>query len=67
MSFVLAVFAWLVLLVLAWPVAVIGIMLLPVLWLLSIPFRIFGVLVEGLLALIKAVIFLPARLLGHRG
>jgi hypothetical protein len=67
MSFVLVVLAWCVLFVVAWPLALMAIVLLPLLWLLSIPFRIFGVLVEALLAFIKAIFFLPARILGHRG
>jgi hypothetical protein len=67
MSFVLAVLAWCVLFVLAWPLALLAIVLLPVLWLLSIPFRIFGALFDALLAFIRAIFFLPARILGHRG
>ena len=64
MSFVLAVIAWCVLFILAWPLALLAIVLLPLLWLLSLPFRVLGVLVEALLAFIKAVLFLPARILG---
>jgi len=41
--------------------------LLPLLWLLSIPFRIVGVLLGAVIAFIRALLFLPARLLGHRG
>lgn len=67
MSFVLVVLAWCVLFVVAWPLALMAIVLLPLLWLLSIPFRIFGVLVEALLAFIRAIFFLPARILGYRG
>jgi hypothetical protein len=67
MSFVLVVLAWCVLFVVAWPLALLAIVLLPLVWLLSIPFRIFGALVEALLAFIRAIFFLPARLLGHRG
>jgi hypothetical protein len=67
MSFVLALLVWCVLFVVAWPLALMAIVLLPVLWLLSIPFRIFGALVEAMLAFIKAIFFLPARILGHRG
>ena len=67
MSFVLVMLAWCVLFVLAWPLALMAIVLLPLLWLLSIPFRVFGALVEALLAFIRAVFFLPARILGHRG
>jgi hypothetical protein len=65
--FVLAVIAWCWLFVIAWPIAIALVFLLPLLWLLSIPFRIFGVLLAAVLAFIKALLFLPARLLGHRG
>jgi len=43
-----------------------AIVLYPLVWLLLLPFRIVGVAVEGVLALVKAVIFLPARVLGER-
>jgi hypothetical protein len=66
MSFVLVVIAWCLLFVIAWPVALLAILLLPLLWLLSIPFRVLGVLVSAMLAFIKAVLFLPARVLGYR-
>ena len=67
MQFVLVVLAWCLLFVIAWPLAIALIFLLPLLWLLSIPFRIVGVLLGAVLAFIKALLFLPARLLGHRG
>jgi hypothetical protein len=67
MSFVLVVIAWCLLFVVAWPVALLILFLLPLLWLLSLPFRALGVVVEALFAFIKAVLFLPARLLGYRG
>jgi len=57
---------WALLLVLAWPVALLVLLLWPLLWLLSIPFRIVGSLMEALLALVRALLFLPARLLGYR-
>jgi len=63
----LVVLAWCLLLVIAWPLAIALVFLLPLLWLLSIPFRIVGVLLGAVLAFIKALLFLPARLLGHRG
>jgi hypothetical protein len=66
-SFILAVLAWCLLFVVAWPLALLAIFLLPLLWLLSLPFRALGVVVEAVFAFIKAVLFLPARLLGHRG
>jgi hypothetical protein len=57
---------WLVLFVLCWPLALAALLLYPVVWLLLLPFRIVGVAVEGILELAKAVLFLPARLLGGR-
>ena len=58
---------WAVLLVLCWPLALLVLVLWPFLWLLSIPFRIVVALMEALLALVKALLFLPARVLGDRG
>ena len=67
MSFVLVVLVWCVLFVVAWPLALIAVLLLPLLWLLSLPFRAVAVIFEALFAFIKALLFLPARLLGHKG
>ena len=55
---------WLVLFVLCWPLALLALLLWPLVWLLSIPFRIFGIALEGVFQLLRAVILLPARLLG---
>jgi hypothetical protein len=55
---------WLILLVLCWPVALVALFLWPIVWLLSLPFRIVGVAVEGVFQLLRAIVFLPARLLG---
>ena len=49
-----------------WPLLLVALVLLPFLWLLSIPFRIVGMLVEATLAFIRALLFLPARILGGR-
>jgi hypothetical protein len=54
---------WLILLVLCWPLALLALVLYPLVWLLLLPFRLLGVAVGGVLAFVKAVIFLPARLL----
>ena len=67
MQFLLVVIAWCLLFVVAWPIALLVVLLLPLLWLLSIPFRIVGVLLGAVFAFVKALLFLPARLLGHRG
>jgi hypothetical protein len=57
---------WALLLALCWPLALLVLILWPFLWLLSIPFRIVATLMEALLALVRALLFLPARLLGHK-
>jgi hypothetical protein len=57
---------WLLLLVVCWPLAVLALVAYPFLWLLSIPFRIVGVVLEGLVELIRALFVLPARILGGR-
>ena len=59
--------AWCILLVLSWPVALLALVLLPLVWLLSLPFRLIGISVGAVLALLKSLLFLPARLLGYRG
>lgn len=57
---------WCILFVLCWPVALVALVLYPIVWLFLLPFRIVGIAVEGVLALIKGLIFLPARVLGGR-
>jgi hypothetical protein len=66
MKLLLTLLLWTLLLVLCWPLAFLLLLLWPLLWLLSIPFRIFATVVEALLAFVKALLFLPARLLGFR-
>ncbi len=56
---------WLILFVLCWPLALLGLVLYPLVWLLLLPFRIIGVAVDGVLTLIWGVITLPVRLV-HR-
>lgn len=62
----MAFLLWLILLVLAWPLALIALVLYPIVWLLLVPFRIIGISVAGVLETLRAVVTLPARLLGHR-
>jgi hypothetical protein len=54
------------LLVLSWPLAILALVLFPLVWLLSLPLRLIGLTVEAMLALVAAILFLPARLLGFR-
>lgn len=66
MSTLATIAIWILLFVLCWPLAVLALLAWPIVWLLSIPFRLLGIGVGGLLALVQAIVFLPARLLGWR-
>ena len=55
---------WVVLLLFCWPLALLALVLYPIVWLLLLPFRLIGLAVEGVFELLKAMILLPARLLG---
>ena len=62
MTFIL----WCILFVLCWPIALLALVLYPLVWLILLPFRIAGIAVGGVLALLRAIIMLPARALGGR-
>lgn len=66
MKLLILLIAWCILLVLAWPVALLVLVFSPVLWLLSLAFRLVGICVSAAFALLEALLFLPARLLGYR-
>jgi len=55
---------WLVLLVLCWPLALLALVLYPLVWLVLLPFRLLGIVVDGVFQFLRAVITLPARVLG---
>ncbi len=57
---------WLILLVLCWPLALVALILYPFIWLLLLPFRLVGITVDAVFELLRAILFLPARLLGGR-
>ena len=65
MTVLLVVVAWCLLLVVSWPLAVAALLLWPVVWLVSLPFRLFGLVLDALFALLRAVLSLPARMLGR--
>ncbi len=54
---------WLLLAVVAWPLALLALVLYPVLWILSLPFRLIGISVRGVFELLEAIVRLPARVL----
>lgn len=59
---------WCILLVLCWPLALLALVLYPIVWILLIPFRVVGIAVDGVLALLLGIVMLPSRLLlGPRG
>jgi hypothetical protein len=66
MKVLLILLLWAMLLVLCWPLALLTLIVWPFLWLLSIPFRVVATIMEALLALVKALLFLPARILSQR-
>jgi hypothetical protein len=62
----LSFLVWLVLLFLCWPIALLALVLYPVVWLVTLPFRLVGIGVEAAFALLRAIVMLPARVLGAR-
>lgn len=59
----IAFLLWCILFLLCWPVALLALVLFPIVWLITIPFRIAGIAVHGVFALLAAIVMLPARLL----
>jgi hypothetical protein len=57
---------WLMLLVFCWPLAILALLLWPIVWLISLPFRLLGIAFEGVFELLRALLMLPARLLGAK-
>ena len=66
MKLFLSFLVWCALFVLCWPVAILARVLFPIVWLLLLPFRLAFAAVEAVLALVRAILFLPARLLGGK-
>ena len=55
---------WLLLLVFCWPLALLALILWPIVWLICLPFRLLGIAVDGVFSLLRAIVTLPARVLG---
>jgi len=55
---------WLLLFVVSWPLAILALLFYPIVWVLTLPFRIVGIAVGGVFAFLRAVVMLPARLIG---
>lgn len=58
-----AFFLWCILLVVCWPLALLAVVLYPIVWLLTLPFRLVGIAVNGVFSLLSALFFLPVRIL----
>ena len=66
MKLLIALLLWCVLLALCWPLAVLALVAWPIAWLVALPFRLVGVTFSALFAFLRALLLLPARLLGAR-
>jgi hypothetical protein len=60
----LSFLVWLLLLFLCWPVALLALVLYPLIWLLALPFRLVGIGMDAVFGLLRAIVMLPARVLG---
>jgi hypothetical protein len=67
MKTMLTLLIWCLLFVLCWPLALAVLVLWPIIWLLTLPLRLFGITLTAVFALLAAILFLPARLLGAAG
>lgn len=63
MNVLILFIAWCVLVVLCWPLALLALVAAPLVWLIALPLRVIGIVFGGLLAFLRAIIYLPARLL----
>ena len=66
MKLLLSLICWCLLFLLCWPLALLVLIALPIVWLLLLPFRLAWIVLEAALALVRALLLLPARLLGHK-
>jgi hypothetical protein len=57
---------WMLLFIFCWPLALLALILWPIVWLISLPFRLLGIAVEGVFSLLRAILTLPARVLGSK-
>jgi len=66
MKLFLSLILWCILFVLCWPAAILALVLYPIVWLISLPLRLVGITVTAAFAVLKAILFLPAHVLGAR-
>lgn len=66
MSSLLTLVGWCILFILCWPLAILVLLLAPIIWLVSLPLKLIGISLDAVFALVKAILLLPARMLGYR-
>ena len=66
MSSLLTLIGWCILFIVCWPLAIVVLLLAPIIWLVSLPLKLIGISLDAVFALIKAILLLPARMLGYR-
>jgi hypothetical protein len=62
----LSFLVWVLLLMVCWPIALLALLIYPVVWLVLLPFRLLGIGVDAVFNLLKAIVMLPARVLGQQ-
>ena len=67
MRFLILLVLWCILLAVSWPLALAVLVLVPLVWLVVLPFRLVGLCLGAVFAFLRTLLFLPARVLGHRG
>ncbi|RJG10695.1 hypothetical protein [Massilia cavernae] len=60
----LSFMVWLLVLFLCWPLALLALVLWPLAWLVTLPFRLIGITFDAMFELLRAIVMLPARILG---
>ena len=66
MKLLILVVGWCILFLLCWPLAIFAVVIFPIVWVISLPLRLIGITVGAMFALLRAILFLPARLLGYK-
>ena len=67
MRFLILLVLWCILLAVSWPLALAVLVLVPLVWLVVLPFCLVGLCLGAVFAFLRTLLFLPARVLGHRG
>jgi hypothetical protein len=66
MNMLILFIVWCALAVLAWPLVLLALVMLPLLWLIALPFRLVGLMVSSAFIFVRTLLLLPSRLLGYR-